>query len=38
VSGTAYDEPTGTGTSTGLIIETSEGAQELFPRRQTPPD
>ena len=38
VSGAAYDEPSAAGTERGLIIETSEGAQELFPRTQTGSD
>jgi NADH-quinone oxidoreductase subunit D len=38
VSGAAYDEATETGVGRGLIIETSEGAQELFPRKETEPD
>jgi hypothetical protein len=37
VSGEQYDEPSDVGTETGLIIETSEGAQELFPRTRTEP-
>jgi NADH-quinone oxidoreductase subunit D len=38
VSGEQYDEPSAAGTSTGLVIETSEGAQELFPRDRTGSD
>ena len=38
VSGAAYAEPSATGTERGLLIETSEGAQELFPRSRTAPD
>ena len=38
VSGEEYDEPTGGGTRLGLVIETSEGAQELSPRSATEPD
>ena len=38
VSGSAYDEPSASGTEQGLIIETSEGAQELFPRSTTGAD
>jgi NADH-quinone oxidoreductase subunit D len=35
VSGERYDQPSAAGTSTGLVIETSEGAQELHPRTRT---
>ena len=38
VSGLAYAEASDTGIERGLIIETSEGAQELFPRKETEPD
>ena len=38
VSGEAYDEPSADGVPAGLVIETSEGAQELFPRSETAAD
>jgi NADH-quinone oxidoreductase subunit D len=38
VSGADYTEPSDVGTERGLLIETSEGAQELFRRSETAPD